>query len=68
MGDVKKDVDALIRAGASGEDSLRVAFDLDTTIIKIFGQRIRAENPSISKKALLKKIHEDLFYGRKDDP
>lgn len=68
MGDVKKDVDALIRAGVSGEDSLRVAFDLDSTIIRIFEQRIRAENPGISKKALLKKIHEDIFYDRKDNP
>ena len=68
MGDVKKDVDALIRAGVSGEDSLRVAFDLDTTIIKLFEQKIMTEHPGISKRVLLKKVHEDLFYDRKDNP
>lgn len=68
MGDVKKDVDAMIRMRASGEDSLRIAFDLNNTVIKLFEQRIKKQNPRISKSELRKKVAEDLFYGRKDNP
>ena len=68
MGDWKKDVDAIIKLGASGEDALRIAFDINNTIIGLFEQRIKNNNKGISKKELIKKIQEDLFYDRADNP
>ncbi|MBI5046449.1 hypothetical protein HZC07_01830 [Candidatus Micrarchaeota archaeon] len=68
MGDVKKDVEDLLKMQASGEDSLKASLAINQTIIDLFKQKIKNEFPGISKKELNKKVYEAIFYGRKDNP
>ncbi len=68
MGDVKKDVDALLKMEAAGEDTIRIAFDLNRSLIKLFIQRIKKQHGKLSKKQLMEKVSEELFYGRNDNP
>ena len=67
MGDVKKDVDDMIRMGATSKDSLRIMASLTATVIRVFYERLKRENPRLSKHEILKKLNEELFYGRRDN-
>lgn len=67
MGDVEKDVEALERMHATGSDNLKVMASLSKTVVQVFYSRIKRENPELSEAAVLKKLHEELFYGRRDN-
>ena len=67
MGDWKKDVDDMLKMGATSKDSLRISASLTATVIKTFYERIKKENPGLSKHELLKKLNEEIFYGRRDN-
>lgn len=67
MGDVKKDVEDMIKMHATSKDSLRITASLTATVIKTFYERIKKDNPTLSKHDLLKKLNEEIFYGRRDN-
>ncbi|MBI5228046.1 hypothetical protein HY988_05645 [Candidatus Micrarchaeota archaeon] len=68
MGDVRKDVEALRRVHATGNDKLEYMSDITNLVITIFEERIKKENPKLSKKEILKILREELYHGRKDTP
>ena len=67
MGDWKKDIDDMLKMRATGKDSLRISASLTATVIRTFYERIKKENPRLSKHELLKKLNEEIFYGRRDN-
>lgn len=67
MGDVKKDVEGLRRMNASGSYNLKLMASLTAIVIRVNYERIKQTHPNWSNHAVLKKLHEDLFYGRRDN-
>ncbi len=68
MGDVRKDVEALRRMHASGNDKLEYMSDITSLMVSIFEERIKKENPKLTKQEILKLLREELYHGRKDNP
>ena len=68
MSDVRKDVEDIKKMHATGEATLMAAFSINNSIISIFEQKLKKDFPNLSKSELVKKIHEELFYGRTDNP
>ncbi len=67
MGDVEKDVETLERMRATGRDSLNIMASLSQTVVRVFYNRIKKENPELTETGVLKKLQEELFYGRRDN-
>lgn len=67
MADVEKDVETLEQMHATGSDSLNIMASLSRTVVRVFYERIKRENPALSEQQVLKKLNEELFYGRRDN-
>ncbi|MEW6748786.1 MAG: hypothetical protein AB1295_03710 [Candidatus Micrarchaeota archaeon] len=67
MGDVRKDVEDMVKMKATGADSLRIMASLTATVIRSFYRRKKNENPAASMHQHLKKMDEDIFHGRRDN-
>ncbi len=67
LSDVQKDVEMLERMHATGRNNLLIMASLTQTVVRVFYKRIKKENPELSEEALFKKLHEELFYGRRDN-
>lgn len=64
MGDVKKDVESMRRIRASSTDKLEIMADITDFIISSFVEKIKKENPDISREDLIEKLKVMLYHDR----
>ncbi len=65
MGDVKKDVESMRRIHATSLDKLEIMADITDFIVSSFVEKIKKENPDISRDNLIEKLKVMLYHDRR---